>query len=424
MTAASRARVSGSLTGLSSLSSRALSATARASTRRSVAARSSVSTPSRRPAAGSRDRSRRGFSRTLSSAWPSASSSRSISPRSARVGSSHSAARRGSGIGGQAVRHLAEQRGHLPGQVADRVLGRLHPQRREDQARGQPGRRPDQRLGDPAGRGRVRVDREDQHRADRHLQGLLAQAEHQAERERPRDEQAEDPPAERHVGGHRDRGQHARGDADDPLDGAADGMEQGGLHHQERGQRGEHRPGRPARQLQREQVGEDPGQVIRVMYTAAGCARRRTRVSCSAWRLATALAASPTLFAGPGADSETVHERHTEVEWAAGYRNALIESKISLPAQRECGPAIPAAQPRGPEPAARSAPRPGAPARSAPRPGARGPVSPPTWPAPPIQPGSPPGRPPGPPAPRTARAPRRSAPPLAARARPPARRHC
>ncbi len=63
----------------------------------SVAARSSVSTPSRRPAAGLGSSSKRGFSRMLSSAWPSASSSRSISPRSARVVSSHSVARRGSG---------------------------------------------------------------------------------------------------------------------------------------------------------------------------------------------------------------------------------------------------------------------------------------------------------------------------------------
>ena len=96
--AASRARVSASLIGLCSLSIRALSATERASTRMSVAARSSVSTPSRRPAAGSPDLSRLGFSRTLSSAWASASSTRSISPRSARVRSSHSAARRGSGV--------------------------------------------------------------------------------------------------------------------------------------------------------------------------------------------------------------------------------------------------------------------------------------------------------------------------------------
>ncbi len=95
--AASRARVSASLTGVCSLSIRALSATERASIRISVAARSSVLTPSRRPAAGSPTLSLLGFSRTLSSAWASASSTRSISPRSARVRSSHSAARFGSG---------------------------------------------------------------------------------------------------------------------------------------------------------------------------------------------------------------------------------------------------------------------------------------------------------------------------------------
>ena len=40
--------------------------------------------------------------------------------------------------------------------------------------------------------------------------------------------------------------------------------------------------------------------VSRAMYTAVGWARRRTSVSCSAWRLATALAASPTLSTGTG----------------------------------------------------------------------------------------------------------------------------
>ena len=53
--------------------------------------------------------------------------------------------------------------------------------------------------------------------------------------------------------------------------------------------------------------------VSRAMYTAVGCARRRTSVSCSAWRLATALAASPTLSTGHGTDGETFHERHTGV---------------------------------------------------------------------------------------------------------------
>ena len=92
------ARVSASLTGLCLLSSRALSQTGRASTRMPVAARSSLSAPSRRPAAGSGIRSRLGFSLMLSSAWASASSSRSISPRSARVRPSHPAACRGSGL--------------------------------------------------------------------------------------------------------------------------------------------------------------------------------------------------------------------------------------------------------------------------------------------------------------------------------------
>ena len=58
--------------------------------------------------------------------------------------------------------------------------------------------------------------------------------------------------------------------------------------------------GDAARQLQREQVGEHRRGVSRVMYTAVGWARRRTSVSCSACRLATALAASPTLSTGTG----------------------------------------------------------------------------------------------------------------------------
>jgi hypothetical protein len=172
------------------------------------------------------------------------------------------------GLGGQPVGHLAEQVAHLAAQVADRVLCGLDSQRREEQAGGQPGRRSDQGLGDAAGRGRVRVDREDQHGADRHLQRLLAEPQRHAERQRARDEQAEYPPAERDVRRHRHRGEHAGGDADDALHGAADGVEQRRLYHQERGQRGEHGPHRTARQLQGEQVGEHrrqghPGDVDR-----------------------------------------------------------------------------------------------------------------------------------------------------------------
>ena len=169
---------------------------------------------------------------------------------------------------GQPVRHLGEQVGHLTAQVADRVLGGLHPQRSEHQAGGQSRGGADQRLGDATGGGRVRVDREDQHGADRHFQDLVAKPQHDAEREGARDEQAEHPPAERDVGGDRDGGQHAGGDRRDPPDGGADRVEQGGLHYEQRGQRGEHRARRPAGQLQREQVREhrrdgQPGDVDR-----------------------------------------------------------------------------------------------------------------------------------------------------------------
>ena len=157
---------------------------------------------------------------------------------------------------GQPVRHLGEQVGHLAAQLADRVLGGLHPRRSEQQAGGQSRGRTDQRLGDAAGGGRVRVDREDQHGADRHFQDLVAKPQHDAEREGARDEQAEHPPAERDVGGDRDGGEHAGRDRRDPPDGAADGVEQGGLHHEQRGQRSEHGARRPAGQLQREQVRE------------------------------------------------------------------------------------------------------------------------------------------------------------------------
>ena len=136
MTAASRARVSASLTGLCSLSIRALSATERASTRTSVAARSSVSTPSRRPAAGSPDLSRRGFSRTLSSA----SAQRVVYPLdlAAQRPGPVQPLRRAPRIrrNGQALGHLPEQVGHLAAQLADRLLGRLHPYRGEHQAGG------------------------------------------------------------------------------------------------------------------------------------------------------------------------------------------------------------------------------------------------------------------------------------------------
>jgi alkanesulfonate monooxygenase SsuD/methylene tetrahydromethanopterin reductase-like flavin-dependent oxidoreductase (luciferase family) len=169
---------------------------------------------------------------------------------------------------GQPVRHLAEQVGHLPAEVADRFLGRLDAQRGEEQPGRQPGGGTDQRLGDAAGRGGVGVDGEDQHGADRYLEQVLAQPQDQPEPERARDEQPEHIPAERDVRGHRDGREHARGDPHHPLDGAADGVEQGRLHHQQCGQRREHVAGRRARQSQREQVREhrrqrQPGDVHR-----------------------------------------------------------------------------------------------------------------------------------------------------------------
>jgi hypothetical protein len=225
----------------------------------------------------------------------------------------------GVGIGGQPVRHLTEQVGHLAAHVADCVLGGLHPQRCEDQARGQPGGRANQRFRDAAGGGGVRVHSEDQHRADRYLQGVRAEPEHQAERERARDEQSEHPPAERDVRGDRDRGDHADGDADDPLDGAADGVEQGGLRHEQRGQRGEHGPGRRPGELQREQVREhrregEPGNVRRGRLRPAADQRELLGLALGdrPGGLADALARH-------GTKTETFHELYLGVWWAAGY---------------------------------------------------------------------------------------------------------
>jgi hypothetical protein len=214
---------------------------------------------------------------------------------------------------GQAVRHLAEQVGHLAAQVADRVLGGLHPKRREHQAGRESRGGADQRFGDAAGGGRVRVDREDQHGADRHLQDLLAEPEHDAEGERARDEQAEHPPAERHVGGDRDGGEHARGDRRDPPDGGADRVEQGGLHHEQRGQRGEHGTGRPAGQLQREQVREDrgesqPGDVHRGRLGPAPDQRELLGLAPG-----DRLGGLADALDGPGTDGETFHGLHTGV---------------------------------------------------------------------------------------------------------------
>ena len=331
MTAASRARVSGSLTGLSSLSSRALSSD-RAGQHAQVRggplqrvdavaqARGRVGVVGVAEPAGVQPDALLGLAqRVVHPLDLAAQGAGAVQPlgRAARVG-----------LLGQAVRHLAEQVAHLAGQLADRVLGGLHPQRREEQARGQPGRGADQRLGDAAGRGGVRVDREDQHGADRHLQGVLVEAQHQAERERARDEQAENPPAERDVRRHRHRGQHAGGDADDALHGAADGVEQGRLHHQERGQRGEHGPDRPARQLQREQVGEHrgqghPGDVDRGRLGAAAHQRELLGLA-----LGDRLGGLAHALAGHVANRETFHGIKTEIEWAAGYKKALVESKI------------------------------------------------------------------------------------------------
>jgi hypothetical protein len=214
---------------------------------------------------------------------------------------------------GQAVRHLAEQVRHLAAQVADRVLGGLHPQRSEHQAGREPRGGADQRFGDAAGGGRVRVDREDQHGADRHLQDLLAEPEHDAQRKGARDEQAEHPPAERDVGGDRDGGEHARGDRRDPPDGGADRVEQGGLHHEQRGQRGEHRARRPAGQLQCEQVrehrgGGQPDDVHRGRLGPAPDQRELLGLAPG-----DRLGGLADALDGHGTDGETLHEINTGV---------------------------------------------------------------------------------------------------------------
>jgi hypothetical protein len=209
---------------------------------------------------------------------------------------------------GQPVRHLGEQVGHLAAQFAERVLGGLHPQRSQHQAGGQSRGRADQRFGDAAGGGGVRVDREDQHGTDRHLQDFLAEAEHDAERERARDEQPEHPPAERDVGGDRYGGEHAGGDRGDPPDGGADRVEQRGLHHEQRGQRGEHRARRPARQLQREHVREHrgEGQPCDVDRRRLGPAPDQRELLGLA--LGDRLGGLSDALGGYGTDGETFHE--------------------------------------------------------------------------------------------------------------------
>ncbi len=67
--------------------------------------------------------------------------------------------------------------------------------------------------------------------------------------------------------------------------------------------------------------------VSRAMYTAVGWARRRTSVSCSAWRLATALAASPTLSTGT---ERTGKPFMSYIPRSSGWRDpwiALAQSK-------------------------------------------------------------------------------------------------
>ena len=229
---------------------------------------------------------------------------------------------------GQPVRHLAEQIGHLAAQFAERVLGGLHSQRSEHQAGGQSRGGADERLGDAAGGGGVRVDREDQHGADRHLQDFLAEAEHNAERERARDEQPEHPPAERDVGGDRDGGEHAGGDRRDPPDGGADRVEQGGLDHEQRGQRGEHGTRRPARQLQRKQVREhrgegQPDDVDRRRLGPAPDQRELLGLP-----LGDRLGGLSDVLDGYGTDGETFHELLTR--GSSGRRDpgiALTQSK-------------------------------------------------------------------------------------------------
>ena len=97
-------------------------------------------------------------SRTLSSAWASASSTRSISPRSAGVRSGQlpprfagQAPRAGPGPSGRAGRPSGGSARRPPPWLAA-------PHRGEHQAGHQPGGRADQRFGDPAGRGGMPAD--------------------------------------------------------------------------------------------------------------------------------------------------------------------------------------------------------------------------------------------------------------------------
>ena len=99
---------------------------------------------------------------------------------------------------GQARCDLLQQVRHLPAEVPDRVLGMLRPLRRQQNAAEQPGGGPDQRVNDPAGRCGPGVDGQDQHRADRHLEHVVTELQHGAEKQPGSDRQAQAPPGQPH----------------------------------------------------------------------------------------------------------------------------------------------------------------------------------------------------------------------------------
>jgi len=310
----------------------------------SIAARSSVSTPSRRPAAGLVNLSRLGFSRTLSSAWPSASSTRSISPRSARVRSSHSVARFGSGASAKArpsaiwasrsaIWRLSSPTASLAG--CNRSGAKTRPAASPAAA--------------PMSVSVMRLVAAACESTEKISIALIGTSRMSSRSRRTRPSTSAPamsrPSTHQLNGTYADTATAASTPAVTPttrwtalrivwnrvacttssaVSGASTSRDDA--------------PG--SRNASR--YANTAVSVSRVMYTAVGWARRRTSVSCSAWRLATALAASPTLSPGTWRTRKPFMDLHTVELVGSGRRYSSTPEQNTLRLiQRAPRPAIP-----------------------------------------------------------------------------------
>jgi hypothetical protein len=137
-------------------------------------------------------------------------------------------------------------------------LGRPHLGMHEHEPRDQPRHRSDERAEDPLVGGCRAADGQDQHRADRDLENVVAQPQRVPDDERYPDRDRQAPPGEAEGRGQSDGEQYADDNGRDLGEGGPQRLVEADLGHEQRGQRRQHRR-RPGDQLLRDQVGEGGG---------------------------------------------------------------------------------------------------------------------------------------------------------------------